>query len=148
MKYSKSRRAKAFLCVVGLAVLYAVTAGVVSAATIKGTVRYAGAPIAKKKFPVTIDQYLCGNEKEAGDLVLSPTNGILNAVVTLQGIPVGSKAPPANSTPVKMDQKQCVFVPRVVVVPAGGTVEFLNSDRLLHNVRSHAKENSPFNRAQ
>jgi hypothetical protein len=47
-----------------------------------------------------------------------------------------------------MDQKACVFVPRVVVVPVGGTVEFLNSDRLLHNVRSDAKENRPFNRAQ
>ena len=47
-----------------------------------------------------------------------------------------------------MDQKQCSFIPRVVIVPAGGTVEFLNSDRLLHNVRSAGKENPPFNRAQ
>lgn len=47
-----------------------------------------------------------------------------------------------------MDQKQCAFVPRVVVVPVGGTVEFLNSDRLLHNVKSAGKENPPFNRAQ
>src|SRR5437762_13692591 len=47
-----------------------------------------------------------------------------------------------------MDQKQCSFVPRVVVVPVGGTVEFLNSDRLLHNVKSAGKENPPFNRAQ
>ena len=39
-----------------------------------------------------------------------------------------------------MDQKQCVFVPRVVIVPVGGTVEFLNSDRLLHNVRGGGKE--------
>jgi hypothetical protein len=47
-----------------------------------------------------------------------------------------------------MDQKQCAFIPRVVIVPVGGTVEFLNSDRLLHNVRSNGKENPPFNRAQ
>jgi hypothetical protein len=47
-----------------------------------------------------------------------------------------------------MDQKQCSFTPRVVIVPVGGTVEFLNSDRLLHNVRSTGKENPPFNRAQ
>ena len=32
-----------------------------------------------------------------------------------------------------------MFVPRVVVVPAGGTVEFLNSDRLLHNLHSDSK---------
>ena len=101
----------------------------------------------KKTFPVTIDQYLCGKEKEAGDLVLSSTNGIRNVVVSLQGVPNGSKAP-ANIAPAKMDQKQCVFVPRVVIVPVGGTVEFLNSDRLLHNVRGGGKENPPFNRAQ
>jgi plastocyanin len=103
--------------------------------------------VEKKTFPVTIDQYLCGKEKEAGDLVLSSANGIRNVVVSLHGVPAGSKAP-VNPVPAKMDQKQCVFVPRVVVVPVGGTVEFLNSDRLLHNVRGGGKENPPFNRAQ
>jgi plastocyanin len=114
--------------------------------TIKGTVRYAGAPVENKKLPVTIDQYVCGKEKDAEELVLSSTNGIRNAVVSLR-LPPGVKAPPA-SAPVTMDQKQCAFVPRVVVVPVGGTVEFLNDDRLLHNVKSASKENPPFNRAQ
>jgi plastocyanin len=147
MKYHKYRRAIRILCLVGLSTFYAPATDVASAGTIKGSVRYAGAPTPKKKFPVTIDQYLCGTEKEAGDLTLSPTNGILNAVVMLQGVPAGSKGP-SQPTTVKMDQKQCEFVPRVVVVPTGGTVEFLNSDRLLHNVRSNGRENSPFNRAQ
>ena len=132
---------------IGVAAFCAVAAANASAATIKGNVRYSGTRVEKKTFPVTIDQYLCGKEKEAGDLVLSSTNGIRNVVVSLQGVPNGSKAP-ANIAPAKMDQKQCVFVPRVVVVPVGGTVEFLNSDRLLHNVRGGGKENPPFNRAQ
>ena len=132
---------------VGVAAFCVFAAAKVSAATVKGNVRYAGTRVEKKMFPVTIDQYLCGKEKEAGDLVLSATNGIRNVVVSLQGVPNGSKAP-ANIAPAKMDQKQCVFVPRVVIVPVGGTVEFLNSDRLLHNVRGGGKENPPFNRAQ
>jgi plastocyanin len=114
---------------------------------IKGNVRYTGAPAERKKIPVTIDQYVCGKEKEAEDLVLSSSNGIHNAVVSLQNLAPGTKW----ETPlprVTMDQKQCVFVPRVIIVPAGGTVEFLNSDRLLHNVKSTGKENPPFNRAQ
>jgi len=50
---------------------------------------------------------------------------------------------------VQMDEKQCVFVPRVVVVPAGGTVEFLNSDRLRHNLHSASGGHNPtFNRTQ
>ncbi len=115
--------------------------------TIKGTVRYAGAPVESKKLPVTIDQYVCGKEKDAEDLVLSATNGIRNAVVSLQHLPPGVKWE-STATSVTMDQKQCAFVPRVVVVPVGGTVEFLNSDRLLHNVKSASKENPSFNRAQ
>jgi hypothetical protein len=35
-----------------------------------------------------------------------------------------------------------------VVVPVGGTVDFLNSDRLLHNLHSVSKENATFNRTQ
>jgi len=147
MEHDNARRPRRISCIVGAAVFCTVATGAVSAGTIKGNVRYAGAPVERKKLSVTIDQYLCGKEKEVGDLVLSPNNGISNAVVSLQGIPPDSKAP-GNPARVKMDQRQCVFVPRVVVVPVGGTVEFLNSDRLLHNVKSGGKENPPFNRAQ
>jgi len=147
MKYYNPRRDKQIFFIVGVATFCAVAATNVSATTIKGNVRYAGTRVEKKTFPVTIDQYLCGKEKEVGDLVLSSANGIRNVVVSLHGVPAGSKAP-VNPVPAKMDQKQCVFVPRVVVVPVGGTVEFLNSDRLLHNVRGGGKENPPFNRAQ
>jgi len=129
--------------IVGIAAFY----GDASAGTIKGSVRYSGTPMERKKFSVTIDQYLCGKEKKAGDLMLSPNNGIHNVVVSLQGLPAGVKWP-ANPAPVKMDQSKCDFIPRVVIVPVGGTVEFLNSDRLMHNVRSGGKDNPPFNRAQ
>ncbi|HEX5608166.1 MAG TPA: carboxypeptidase regulatory-like domain-containing protein, partial [Candidatus Binatia bacterium] len=95
----------------------------------------------------TIDQYVCGKEKDPEDLLISANNGIKNAVVSLQNIAPDPKRD-WNLPPAKMDQKQCSFSPRVVVVPIGGTVEFLNSDRLLHNVRSAGKENPPFNRAQ
>jgi plastocyanin len=115
--------------------------------SIKGNVRYVGAPVEKRKTSVTIDQYVCGTEKEPENLVLSSSNGIRNAVVSLQNIPPGTKRD-WNFPAAKMDQKQCSFIPRVVIVPVGGTVEFLNSDRLLHNVRSNGKENPPFNRAQ
>jgi plastocyanin len=117
------------------------------AETIKGNVRYVGAPIEKKKTAVTIDQYVCGKEKDPEDLLISPNNGIKNAVVSLQNIAAETKRD-WNLPAAKMDQKQCSFVPRVVVVPVGGSVEFLNSDRLLHNVRGAGKENPPFNRAQ
>jgi plastocyanin len=142
----RGHRAKVFSVIV-LIVAWCVIASRSWAETIKGNVRYVGSPGERKKVPVTIDQYICGKEKEPEDLVLSSNNGIRNAVVSLQNPPPGAKRD-WQLPPAKMDQKQCSFVPRVVIVPVGETMEFLNSDRLLHNVRSAAKENAPFNRAQ
>jgi plastocyanin len=142
------RASRLRLCAVTFFVIaWCLTGGWSWAENIKGNVRYVGAPLERKKASVTIDQYVCGKEKESEDLVLSSNNGIRNAVVSLQNIPPGAKRD-WNFPAAKMDQKQCSFIPRVVLVPVGGTVEFLNSDRLLHNVRSNGKENPPFNRAQ
>jgi plastocyanin len=118
-----------------------------SAAAIKGTVQFVGGAVDQKKLPVTVDQFVCGKDKDAEDLVLSPQRGIRNAVVSLASPPPGVKSE-FSTAPVFLDQKQCVFTPRVILVPAGGTVEFLNSDRLLHNLHSASKSNPTFNRTQ
>jgi len=118
----------------------------VDAASIRGVVTMTGA-VVQKKLPVTIDQYVCGKEKPSEELVVNPQGGVRNAVVWLQTPPPGATWPSAPEK-VEMDQKTCVFVPRVVIVPAGGTVEFLNSDRLLHNLHSASKDNPTFNRTQ
>jgi plastocyanin len=119
----------------------------VSAGAIRGVVQFTGAGGEPKKLQVTIDQYVCGKDKDVEDLQVGAQRGVRNAVVWLENPPPGSRGevPPAK---VEMDQKGCVFVPHVVIVPAGGTVEFLNSDRLLHNLHSVGKENPPFNRTQ
>jgi plastocyanin len=117
------------------------------AGAIQGRVTLAGAAPPAKKVDVTIDQYLCGNEKDANDLIVSARREIANAVVWLENPPPGA-AWPANAGKVTMDQKGCLFVPRVVIVPAGGTVDFLNSDRLLHNIHATPKLNVSFNRTQ
>src|SRR6266567_4262294 len=83
--------------------------------TIKGSVRYAGAPVQKKTVSVTIDQYICGKEKDPEELLLSANNGIRNAVVSLQNLPSGTKWE-WNLAAAKMEQKQCAYVAHMVVV--------------------------------
>ncbi len=117
------------------------------AAAIKGTVQYVGAPVETKKLSVTVDQFVCGKDKDPEDLVLSAQRGIRNAVVSLASPPPGARWE-VSTAPVFLDQRQCTFAPRVILVPAGGTVEFLNSDRLLHNIHSTSKGNPVFNRTQ
>ena len=115
--------------------------------SIKGTVVLKGTAPEIKKLAVTIDQYVCGKEKTPEELVLSPQAGIRNAVVWLDKPPTVATAEALPST-VSMDQRECTFTPRVVLVPAGGKVDFLNSDRLLHNLHSTPSANAPFNRTQ
>jgi plastocyanin len=119
----------------------------VSAAAIRGVVLNAGPAPERKQIPINIDQYVCGKSRESEELIVGPSRGIRWAVVSLQAPPAGARSEPP-SKPVQMDQQQCVYIPRVVVVPVGGTVEFLNSDRLLHNLHSLSTENSTFNRTQ
>lgn len=47
---------------------------------------------------------------------------------------VAGKTLPAPTQPVTIDQKGLVFVPHIVVIAQGTTVEFLNSDSVAHNV--------------
>jgi len=79
--------------------------------------------------------------------LVSARKEIMNAVVWID-IPPPGMTWPANAEKVTMDQRGCVFVPRIVIVPVGGTVDFLNSDRLLHNIHSTPKLNVAFNRTQ
>lgn len=116
--------------------------------TITGTIKYAGQEIQKKKLKVTIDKYICGDYKEDESFILSTDKGIRNAVVSLLLGPGGNGVASSQPVEVEMNQKNCVLVPHLLVVPVGGTVKFLTSDRLLHNIHSKSKNNPPFNRAQ
>ena len=117
-----------------------------SAGSIKGTVQFAGGTVEQKRLAVTIDHHVCGRDKEPETLVLSAQKGIRNAVVWIDA-PAQAKVD-AAAPPVQVDQQQCVFTPRVVLVPAGRKVEFLNSDRLLHNIHTLSRENARYNRTQ
>lgn len=76
-------------------------------------------------------------------LLVSKDGGVANVVIeiTVEGAPL--KVP---EQPVHLDQSKCRFEPHVVVVPAGTTVEFLNSDAVSHNVHTYAKRNDSMNK--
>src|SRR2546426_9949629 len=73
----------------------AVAGGTAWGGTIKGTVRVTGAAFEQKKVPGTVDHSVCGEEKDAEDIVLSPEKGIRNVVGSLQTPPSGAKRPGA-----------------------------------------------------
>ena len=67
-------------------------------------------------------------------------NGRLaNAVVYIKS-GLGERAFAAPSTPVVIDQKGCLYDPRVVAVMVGQPLQFRNSDQEAHNVHGRPKE--------
>lgn len=66
-----------------------------------------------------------------------------DAVVYVDSIPGKTFAPPEEHA--KIDQKNMVFIPHVLPVLLGTTVDFLNSDPFLHNVFSPDKCAEKFN---
>jgi len=66
-----------------------------------------------------------------------PVRSIEGVVVYIDGL---SMASPDRTVTVEMKRKQ--FVPRVVAIPVGGTVEFPNADPILHNAFSVSGDNS------
>jgi hypothetical protein len=80
----------------------------------------------------------CGEEVPDRSVVVSPEGGLAYVVVSL-GDGDRYQAPPPPPEPAVVDQRRCVYEPPVVAARAGGTLELLNSDPLIHNVRAQAK---------
>lgn len=116
--------------------------------TIVGEVKYAGDPPPPEKISVTKDEKVCGSEpKLTKSLVVGPDKGIQNVVVSLTDIQKGKAVQKPAQTPT-LDQKNCEYHPHAQIFPAGSTLDILNSDDVLHNIKTASSVNAPINIAQ
>jgi plastocyanin len=123
-------------------------AGAVSGGgSISGNVKYGGNPPAVKKLDVTKDNEVCGKDaKNSPELIVGGgSKGIKNAVVYLANI---TKGKAMDAAAAEIDQKGCEYAPHVVVMKAGGSIDILNNDGILHNIHSTSKVNKEINVAQ
>jgi len=78
-------------------------------------------------------------------VVTSADGGLANAFVRVQGTFPRIPVPPE---PVTIDQRGCVYTPRVLGARVGQTLQVRNSDPLLHNVHSLSAGSNGFNIGQ
>jgi plastocyanin len=107
--------------------------------TVEGVVRFTGTIPPAKQLP-TGD----GGTIEHHDLIVDPkTKGLRWVVAALDDAPAQPKLKDGDS-PIVIDQKDMLFLPRVIAVQHGRTVRFDNSDNINHSVSifSTVKENS------
>jgi plastocyanin len=89
----------------------------------------------KKSFLIATVSFLALSlAASAGTLSGSVKGAQGQSVVYLEALQAGAAAPAAGQA-YKMDQKGMKFIPHVLVVPLGATVEFDNDDAGAHNVR-------------
>jgi plastocyanin len=116
------------------------------AGDIVGAVKLAGKAPSAEILHLMADHAVCGPEtRPSEELILSASGGIRNVVAFVAYERMeGWRSP----TTFQMDQRRCTFVPRVLIVPPGSTVEVLNSDGILHNFHTLGSLNPSVNLAQ
>ena len=117
--------------------------------TIKGHVKITGKLPGNSVIRMGVDPK-CGQLNQGKQVVneiykATADGSLANVFVRLEG---QFPKTPIPSTPVILDQKNCIYTPRVTGMMLGQTLEIRNSDNLLHNVHSVSNEENNFNLAQ
>ena len=117
--------------------------------TIKGHVRLGGTPPGNTLIRMGVDPK-CGqlNDRKRvlqQTVVTSADGGLANAFIKLQGT---FPKTPVPAQPVVIDQRACIYGPRVLGMRVGQTLEIRNDDPMLHNVHSVTAVNKSFNIGQ
>ena len=140
-------------CVVLSLVVCLAFAGVVAAqantGTIKGHVylsgKLPGNPIIRMGMDPMCSKINAGKRILQEYVVATVDGSLANVFVRLQG---NVPQTPISTQPVIIDQRGCVYAPRVVGVRAGQVLQIKNSDALMHNVHGLSGKDNSFNVGQ
>ncbi len=88
-----------------------------------------------------------GPNPQSDAVLVSADGGLANAFVYIKDS-FDAYAFDTPSAPVTLDQKGCVYVPRVFGVRVGQPIDILNSDATIHNVHAMPMQNQEFNESQ
>ena len=118
-----------------------------TAGSITGVVKFDGKVPAARTITMDSDPY-CEKQptNTTENIVVGDGSGLQNVFVYVKD-GLGDRTFPVPSTPVVLDQKGCRYVPHVLGVQVGQTLEIASSDNTLHNVHAMGQQNREFNMA-
>lgn len=109
---------------------------VTDGAALRGRVVFHGTVPAPRRLLVTKDEEVCGfGYQERHDVIVDGAGGLSDAVVYLEGVREG-KAWPSGQERHTVDQRDCVFLPNMLVMPRLAEMDIVNSDPVLHNIHA------------
>ncbi|MBI2686143.1 MAG: carboxypeptidase regulatory-like domain-containing protein [Acidobacteria bacterium] len=119
-------------------------------AIITGKVAFTGDKPAAKTISMDAVPACAGQHKgpvPAEDTVVNPNKTLKNVFVYVKsGLPARQWAAP--KTPVPLDQKGCIYSPRVIGLMVGQDLEISNNDPSMHNIHPLPKNNKEWNTSQ
>ena len=106
--------------------------------TILGIVNFAGKAPERLKIDMSQDPVcaITGGENLAEQYVVHGGKLANVYLYIKEGPEAAMNAAPQSTAPVVLDQVGCKYVPHVIAVMRGGTVEFRNSDGTMHNIHT------------
>jgi plastocyanin len=113
--------------------------------TIEGTVSYSGTPPKPQKLNRKSDP-VCAKKDFNDEIILLSKSGkeLQNVLVRVKNAPAGQ----APTEDVVVDQKDCMYRPRVQGAVEGQKIKVRNDDGTLHNVHTYEGTKTLFNQAQ
>jgi len=118
-----------------------------TAGAITGVVKFDGTLPPAEPITMDSDPYCQRQGKNTTETVLvGEGSGLQNVFVYVKD-GLGNRVFPVPTTAVVLDQKGCRYVPHVLGIQVGQTLEILSSDNTLHNVHAIPEQNREFNKA-
>ena len=121
------------------------TAAGADTGSIKGTVLFEGEPPERAQVVRDSDPYCAKTPKLSEDVVVDHGK-LKDVLVRIKNGTMGDHKAPAD--PVVIDQKDCMYTPRVVGIMAGQRIAVRNSDGTFHNVSGIVNKKTLWNKAQ
>jgi plastocyanin len=113
-----------------------------TASTLTGKVTLTGKPPARLPIDMSMDP-ACAMAPGTNltEQYISEKGGLGNVYIYIKsGAPASSA--PASTPAVVLDQKGCRYLPHVIALQQGGSVEFKNSDPTMHNIHTTPDNNN------
>src|SRR5687767_4897122 len=118
-----------------------------TAGAITGTIRFTGTAPAPEPINRSSDPFCEQLGAATTETVVAGSGSTLQNVFVYVKDGLGDRAFPVPSTAAVLDQKGCRYVPHVLGIQVGQTLEILSSDNTLHNVHAIPEQNREFNKA-
>ena len=131
-----------------VAILLAPAAASAAGGTIKGRITFTGKEPGNRVIRMGMDP-MCAAVNRGKQVVnevyaVGDKNTLGNVFVKVEG---SFPATPVPTQPVEIDQKACLYVPRVVGARVGQTLLVKNSDNWLHNVHTDSAKRNAINQS-